>query len=233
MTGLEIILPILGTLGALVAYKGASKLKIKFGIKYNKRTIKRILKKSIKKGDWEKFQEALVKIKEYDLNHKTDKFAKYLEKYSIPEEIVNSIDKFGDFIEDKKDSLIELIEDSVESEKSSEENQMLTVIDEAIEKTFEIQFHRSAVLRDTIDNYTSDNLEELPRLLKRIHDLNLTELFDTLKHEIKESVKKEIPKELDLDKLFNNKMRQQMLRRAQLKKVANAKANIAMKSHGV
>tara|TARA_R110000851_G_scaffold258049_2_gene410469 strand:- start:250 stop:945 length:696 start_codon:yes stop_codon:yes gene_type:complete len=231
MTGL-IVIPILATLGSIASYKLALKLSSKASLKYKKRIIKKMLRQSISDGDWELFQVALAAIKDYDLNQKTDKFALYLLRFGIPSNITESIDAFGDWIEEKKNDIVDLLEEEIE-EKKEENNQMLIVIDEAIEKTFEIELHKSALNRKVFDDFKTENIDELPALIKKANDFNLTELLENVKQNVKISIKKEIPNEINLDQMFARKMKTQMMRKAALKRQAALRASSAAGSHSI
>ncbi len=212
MTGLEIIIPVISTIGALAAYKGATKLKIKLGYKITKRRLYHKLKK-YHKSDFEKFQDALEKLKQFDLDHKVDKVAKALEKLGVPTEITDSIDKWGDWVEERKDKLIELLEESEEEEKKSEESQMVTILEESVERTFEIYFNKLALPLKQIDEFDG-SMDKVGDLLKLIKGLDLTKELTDLKNVVSSNMRSEIPKELNMDKLFQQKLKMSALRKA-------------------
>ena len=214
MTGLEIIIPIISTIGALAAYKGATKLKIKLSYKITKRKLYHKLKKH-HKSDFGKFQDALQKLKQFDIDNQVDKVANLLEKLGVPEEITDSIDKWGDWVEERKDKVIELLEESVEEEKQSEESQMITVLEESVEKTFEIYFNKLALPLKQIDEFNGD-VNQVGDLLKMIKGLDLTKELNDLKNIVSSNMKREIPKELNVDKLFQQKMKMAALRKVAL-----------------
>ena len=70
-------------------------------------------------------------------------------------------------------------------------------------------------------------------MIKKANDFNLTELLENVKQNVKISIKKEIPNEINLDQMFARKMKTQMMRKAALKRQAALRASSAAGSHSI
>jgi len=125
MSGIgEIVAIVLGSMAAAKAVQVVSK-KIKFKLKYksSKKSIYKSIKKSLKAEDGKLLHAAIQKLKEFDIEHESDKLERLLGKLGIPDDVIDTVDSISHYLEEAKDTIIEAIES---------EPEILKIVDEKV-----------------------------------------------------------------------------------------------------